>query len=258
MGVHAEAGPGVDLDDRRRRCSRTERVMSGAMKSMPATSRPTTIAACRAISALSGWISSVRSIAVPPVLMLPVSLQLDDAARLRARHRASSPPRPAVSTVCSSTRDAGQHLLVADAAPGIGVGDLDQLGDRVRAVADDVGRHPLGDRDDLIVDDQDAVVLAGDEASRPRRAGAALVVGDREEARAPRPRREVDAYAAAVIAVERLEHDRVADPRARRRPPRRRCAPIAGARHGDADLVQEALVSSLLPAMSTRCPRWRW
>jgi len=36
------------------RCSRTERAMSGVMKSMPATSSPTTIAACRAISTLSG------------------------------------------------------------------------------------------------------------------------------------------------------------------------------------------------------------
>ncbi len=56
------------------RCSRTERAMSAVMKSMPATSSPTTIAAWRAISTLSGWISSVRSIEVPPVLMLPVSL----------------------------------------------------------------------------------------------------------------------------------------------------------------------------------------
>ena len=62
--------------------------------------------------------------------------------------------------------DPGQDLLVADAATRIGIGDLDQLGDGVRAIADDVGRHPLGNGDDLVVDDQDAVVLAGDEASR--------------------------------------------------------------------------------------------
>ena len=46
--------------------------MSGTMKSMPATSRPTTWAAVSAISTLSGCASSVRSIDVPPVDMLPV------------------------------------------------------------------------------------------------------------------------------------------------------------------------------------------
>ena len=52
--------------------SRTGTLMSGQMKSMPAMSSPTTRAACSAISALSGWISSVRSMLMPPVLMLPV------------------------------------------------------------------------------------------------------------------------------------------------------------------------------------------
>nr|WP_235031541.1 hypothetical protein [Geminicoccus flavidas] len=51
----------------------TERLMSGAMKSMPATSKPTACAARRAIVAFSGWMSSVRSIAVPPVERLAVS-----------------------------------------------------------------------------------------------------------------------------------------------------------------------------------------
>jgi hypothetical protein len=52
--------------------SRTERATSGAIRSIPATSRPTIIAAWRAIWALSGWMSSVRSMEVPPVDMLPV------------------------------------------------------------------------------------------------------------------------------------------------------------------------------------------
>ena len=56
--------------------SRTGTVMSGQMKSMPATSSPTTRAAISAISTLSGWASSVRSIDVPPVDMLPVSASL--------------------------------------------------------------------------------------------------------------------------------------------------------------------------------------
>ncbi len=50
--------------------------MSGQMKSMPATSRPTIRAAVSAISTLSGWASIVRSIEVPPVDMLPVRASL--------------------------------------------------------------------------------------------------------------------------------------------------------------------------------------
>ncbi len=53
----------------------TGRVMSGARKSMPAISRPTTAAARRAIIALTGWMTSVRSIAEPPVDRLAVSLR---------------------------------------------------------------------------------------------------------------------------------------------------------------------------------------
>src|SRR5829696_7725184 len=53
--------------------SRTGRAISGAMKSMPATSRPTARAARLAIIAFSGWMSSVRSNAVPPVDRLAVS-----------------------------------------------------------------------------------------------------------------------------------------------------------------------------------------
>ena len=46
------------------------------MKSIPATSSPTTRAASSAISTLSGWASSVRSIEMPPVDMLPVRVSL--------------------------------------------------------------------------------------------------------------------------------------------------------------------------------------
>ena len=75
-----------------------------------------------------------------------------------------------------------EHLLVADAAPGVAIHLVDQLGDGLLAVADDVARHPLGDRDELAVDDEHAVVLAGDEA--------------------------LDDHAAAVLArdLERLPH----------------------------------------------------
>ena len=136
---------------------------------------------------------------------------------------------------------------MADTAAGIGVGDVDQLADGVLAVADDVRRHPLGDGDDLVVDDQDAVVLAGDEASRRRPSRSRLSrVRDREELAHLVFVGEVDADAAAVVAVERLEHHRVADP------PRRRdrfvgVADDQAARHGNADLVQQA-VGQLLVA----------
>ncbi len=54
-------------------CSRMGTPMSGTTMSMPAMSRPTTCAAVSAISMFSGWVSIVRSMAVPPVDMLPVS-----------------------------------------------------------------------------------------------------------------------------------------------------------------------------------------
>ena len=46
--------------------------MSVARKSTPATSRPIACAARTAISRLSGWTTSVTSMAVPPVERLPV------------------------------------------------------------------------------------------------------------------------------------------------------------------------------------------
>ena len=46
-----------------------------------------------------------------------------------------------------------QHLLVADAAPGAVVDDLDQALDAVLAVADDVAGHPFGGGDERPVGD---------------------------------------------------------------------------------------------------------
>ena len=54
--------------------SRTGWVMSGQMKSMPAMSSPIIRAASSAISTFSGCASQVRSIEMPPVDMLPVSV----------------------------------------------------------------------------------------------------------------------------------------------------------------------------------------
>ena len=93
---------------------------------MPATSRPTTRAASSAISTLSGCASKVRSMEMPPVDMLPVSVSLT----IVPAGGTSSMPKP-----CSRTErdggvvdlDAGEHLLVADAAARVGVGVVDQL-----------------------------------------------------------------------------------------------------------------------------------
>jgi hypothetical protein len=182
--------------------SRTERVMSGAMKSMPATSRPTVRAARRAMLALSGWISSVRSIAVPPVERLAVARSVTISARRRARKIQVRPPGRACPDMVVDD-DAGHHLLVADAATGILVHRLDQLGRRSSAVADHLGRHALGHGDDLAADHQDAIVAAD-----------ILLLDDHPAAvldrllEAPADligRLQAQADAAAVIAVQRLE-----------------------------------------------------
>jgi hypothetical protein len=70
--VHAEAGRGVDLADAAADARVRALAMSGVMKSTPPTSRPIALAARTAISRLSGWMTSVTSIAVPPVERLPV------------------------------------------------------------------------------------------------------------------------------------------------------------------------------------------
>ena len=102
--------------------------MSGQMKSMPATSRPTTRAAVSAISTLSGWASMVRSIDVPPVDMLPVSASL---TRCPSGGTSSSSEALRADELLGGRvdLDPGQHLLVADAAPRVGVRDVDQLAD---------------------------------------------------------------------------------------------------------------------------------
>ena len=57
---------------------------------------------------------------------------------------------------------------MTDPTPRVLVRDLDELGHGVLAVADDVRRHALGDRDHPPADHEDPVVAARDEAT-PRR-----------------------------------------------------------------------------------------
>ncbi len=101
---------------------------------------------------------------------------------------------------------------MADAAARVGVGELDELLDRRLPVADHVGRDPLGDRDHPAVDDQAAVVLAGHEGLHDHVAAPALLLGDRVGLADVVVVLQVEAHAAAVVAVERLDHDREADP----------------------------------------------
>ena len=187
--------------------SRTGWVMSGAMKSIPAMSRPTTRAASSAISMFSGWASMVRSMEMPPVDMLPVRVSLTWCPA----GGTSSMPNPwAAHQVHGGLvdLDPGQHLLVADAAAGVGVGLLHQLADRAPAVADHVGRHPLGDRGDPAVDHQAAVVPAGDEGLHDDQPAARLRLGHLERPAYVVVGPQVEHHAAAVVAVQRLEHHR--------------------------------------------------
>jgi hypothetical protein len=108
----------------------------------------------------------------------------------------------------TSDLDPGQHLLVADAAPRVGIRHVDQLPDRVLAVAGHAGGHALRDRGDLASDDQAAVVVAGDVGLDHDIARATL--GERGGKRgtdlllAP----QVEVNATAVVAVEGLDHAR--------------------------------------------------
>ena len=185
--------------------SRTGVAMSGQMKSMPAMSRPTTRAAVSAISMLSGWASIVRSIEVPPVDMLPVSASFTKAPGVGdAVGRVALALEHAVGVLVEP--DLRQHLLVADAAPRVRVGRVDQLADRVLAVADDVRRDALRDRRELAADHEDPVVAAGDVGLDDRRRRyAALAERDRERGADLVLGPQVQGDAAAVVAVERLD-----------------------------------------------------
>ena len=86
--------------------SRTGDAMSGAMKSMPATSSPMSRAASSAISTLSGCASKVRSIEMPPVDMFPVRASLT----IVSAGGTSSRPKPCSRT--SSSAAASSLILV--------------------------------------------------------------------------------------------------------------------------------------------------
>ena len=76
-------------------CSSSGALMSVATISTPAMSRPITCAASTARAATCGWTRSVTSMAVPPVLKLPLRRMSTLAPRRAARNRRCSPDRPA-------------------------------------------------------------------------------------------------------------------------------------------------------------------
>ena len=209
VGVHPEPGRGVDLDDPAarladgRRDVRADEVDAGHVE-------PDDL--CRGL----GDLDVVR-------VGLDRAVDRRAAGRHVARQRELDPrafgrdvvePEALGADELLGRRvdpDPREHLLVADAAPRIGVRDLDELTNGVLRVGDDRGRDALGDRRDLAADDEAAVVVAGDVRLDDDVALAALSQG----ARIGRPNRfgraQVEVDAAPVVAVERLDHARVAD-----------------------------------------------
>ena len=122
----------------------------------------------------------------------------------------------------------------------------------VLAVADDARRDALGDRDHPAADDEHAVVVARDVRLDHDVAAAALVacaIGNALRTSSSERRSRPDA--AAVVAVQRLDHDRDSRSRRRRRPRRRPCAPTPSAARAARPSCSSWLVRLLSEAMST-------
>ena len=184
--------------------------MSGQMKSMPATSSPTTRAAISAISTLSGCASRVRSIDVPPVDMLPVSASL-------TRWPFGGTPSSSKPWCLTSSSAAASTLIRVRTfswpMPRRGSAFVSSTSSRTVRLPSPttLGRHALGDRRDLAADDQAAVVVAGDERLDDEVAGAALAAAPVERRADVVFRAQIELDAAAMVAVERLDDAREAD-----------------------------------------------
>src|SRR4029450_6931820 len=107
--------------------------------------------------------------------------------------------------------DPGQHLLMAYATAGIGIGLRHQLTDRQHAVPNDVGRHPLGNGRDLAVDHQTSVVASRYIGLDDHQAIAGLRLGDVEGLTYIRIIAQIEHDSAAVVAVEWLEYHGIPD-----------------------------------------------
>ena len=153
--------------------------------------------------------TSVTSVAVPPVDRLAVERRIDD---LR--------PAPGIGLgvqvralehllrlrIELQTR---QHLFVAHAAARILIHDLDQLRDGVPAVADDMAGRAARCRDQFAVDHQQAMIVALQEGLDDHR--SRMLARHGKALRHFFIRREPDGDAAAVIAVVGFGHDRKPD-----------------------------------------------
>ena len=118
-----------------------------------------------AISRLSGWITSVTSVAVPPVERFAVERRYTTWLELGIESACSPARLEHFLRLCVELQ-ARQHLFVADAAARILIHDLDQLRDRMPAIADDMtGRAPCGG-DQFAVDHQQPMIVSLQETSR--------------------------------------------------------------------------------------------
>ena len=242
-----KAGRGVDFDDAAALLRGGARMFSQTT-SMPAMSSPIVLAASTAIAALSGWTSSVTSVAVPPVERLELS-----------RRSTTVPGGGTLSQVRSCLRrvsSAAASILMRVRADAVAVprrGSSLTILTRSRMLCCPsattwAGRRSGGGHQ-LAAHDQQAEIVArkvplDDDAawSTPGQSKAVsyLLLGG-----------EVDADAFALVAVVGLDHDRAAEVSGR--PPRRRRAARQRAPSGTGTptLSSSSLVSSLSEAIST-------
>src|SRR5256712_2916464 len=107
--------------------------------------------------------------------------------------------------------DAGQDLFMADATAWVTIGNIHELAHGVLAVADDVRRDPFRDRDHVTINDEHAIIIALYEALHYDNAAARLADGPLIAAPDLFLGPYIEADATSMVAVERLEDDRVAD-----------------------------------------------
>ncbi len=147
---------------------------------------------------------SVTSVAVPPVDRLAVDRTytiwscagIDSARKLACS---------SIFCACASSSRRVKHFFVADAAARVLIHDLDQLGDGVLPIADDVAGRAARRGDQFAIDHQQAVVVAFQEGLDDDR--SRMLARDIEALRDFFIGRQADRDAAAVIAVVRLGHD---------------------------------------------------
>ena len=186
--------------------------MSGQMKSMPATSSPTIWAAVSAISTLSGCASIVRSIDVPPVDMLPVRASLTQVPAGRTSS-SSKPWSRTSSSAASSTLIRVSTFSWPMPRRGSALAMSTSCADGVLAVAGDAtpGRARRSPRP--CRRSRGSGSRCRRRTSRRRRRPTRLSRERAVERRADGLLgAQVEVDAAAVVAVERLDHAREAEP----------------------------------------------